>query len=150
MSGEEEVRNGLKCDNIITKKELAVVGFYAVIIVVFYLGIVVFGVIQCCRVHKWWKVKICGEETSKRWIIFIICVISFAYICFGLAFMTFDNNWPWICFAKQNELGKMTGHICLWVQFRVAFLSLLSAALCIFCAVAAILILWELYMNPLY
>ena len=149
VSDEEEVRNGVKCDFNVTmwptKEEIGAVFFYEIIILIFLLGVWVFCVIQCRRVCKWWNVTIFGKKRNKCCIISIISSISFAYTCFGLAFITFDNNWPWICFAKYYEMSYKAAEICSWISTRVLFLSILSATLCISCGSVAIFILWELY-----
>ena len=142
VSHEEEVRNGVICD---LHKEVDAAIFFAFIFIVFLVGVVVFAIIQCCRVSRWWKVKsnICGEEYTVCICLLITAIIllSIAYIFIGFIFITFDNNWPWICLAKQNEMVKMAGQICCWVS--VGLLAILSISLIIFCLFVAVLIVWE-------
>ena len=145
VSDEEEVRNGVICD--LHEEETGAAIFFGAILLVFLVGVVVFAIIQCCGVSRWWKVKsnICGKEYTVCLCLLIIAIIllSIAYIVIGFIFITFDNNWPWICFAKQNEMVKMAGQICSWVRTRVGLLAVLSILLIVFCLFVAFLIVWE-------
>ena len=145
VSDDEKALNGVKCE--LLEEETAAGIFYGAIIAVFLEGVLIFAIVQCCRVFRWWEVKseICGKERTmnKCLLIAAIVVLSIAYIFIGFTFITFDNNWPWICFAKQDEMKGMTGRICFWVRTRVTYLAYLSISLCIFCFVVAFLIVWE-------
>ena len=143
VSGEEGVRNGIKCD-LLTEQNGAMV-FYVAITGLYFIGVIGFGLIQTYRVNKWWSVKPQYFSSRSGECIMTSCVvinISILFLFIGGIFFAVDNNWPWICFAKQAEMSGV-GSICSWIRARVALLALVFVALCFLLVLVMCLILLE-------
>ena len=121
ISGEDDVRNGFDCSN-----ERGIEGaiiFYIAICIVFSISSGAFVVFMI--IHKLEYLPKCSSRNwsccfAYLWYIVHFPLIGIAFVITGLMFIAADNNWPWICLAK-NE-----GDICSWVIVRVGFLAVVT------------------------
>ena len=61
-----------------------------------------------------------GYCFAYLWYIVHFPLIGIVFIITGLMFIAADNNWPWICLAKNDS------NICSWVIVRVGLLAVVT------------------------
>ena len=119
VSGGEDVRSGFDCTNERGLNGAKV--FFIVICIVFIITIVIFVlykiVINCTYLPKCSSCNSDGGYCfAYVWYIVHFPIMLIFFLITGLMFIAADNNWPWICFAKND------GDICYWVMVRVGLL----------------------------
>ena len=147
VSGEEEVRSGFDCSNGIGLEGAK--GFFIVICIVFSITIVLFVlyklVINCQHLPKG---STCSSSWNNCccffayfWYIVHFLFIGIVFIITGLMFIAADNNWPWICFAKNAD------NICYWVRVRVGLLAAVTGLSFLFFASSIVLSPTKCYLK---
>lgn len=143
VSGDESVRTGANCT--VVGRSKAAGGFYGATSLLLFLGLLVFAVYQIYNLYKKWKI----EDVRITWVnrhrnciaISYIVVVSVLFASVGIIFMAIDNNWPWICFARDNDT------ICLWVKLRVTLLAIITLCFCVIFFAVIYLFIWEWHLE---
>ena len=144
ISGEDNVRSGFDCSNEIGFK--GAIGFFSVICSVFFISSVVVVVSKNINKRKHlgdyssynWKWKSCCVNIG--YIVYYL-VMGIVFVITGLMFIAADNNWPWICLAKNDS------NICYWVMVRVDILAVVTVISFLFLFSSAALSLFECYKK---
>ena len=143
VSGDEDVRSGLNCTSISTS--LAATGFYILTASLLCFGLFVFGTYQIYNLHVKWSIKKTGVGCIDDHYICLgtvyAVIIALVFMLNGTLFMAVDNNWPWICLAKDSD------NICTWVRIRVVSLVFITICMCVIFFVILYLLLWEWYSE---
>ena len=138
ISGGENVRSGFDCSN-----ERGIVGaiiFCIVICIVFFISIVVVVVFKIInKRHHLPKYPICKWKRYcvYFWYIVYFLVMGIVFLITGLMFIAADNNWPWICLAKNDS------NICYWVLVRVGLLAVVTVFSILLLSSSLALSLWQ-------
>ena len=143
VSGDEDVRSGMNCTSISTS--LAATGFYILTASLLCFGLFVFGIYQIYNLHIKWSIKKTGVSFIDDHSICLgtvyAVIIALVFMLNGTLFMAVDNNWPWICLAKDSD------NICAWVRVRVVSLAFITICMCVIFFVILYLLLWEWYSE---
>ena len=123
ISGEDNVRSGYDCSNETGFKGAII--FYIAICIVFSICSGVFVVFKFINKLKYfpnyssrnWNLSCCF---AYLWYIVHFSFFGIVFIVTGLMFIAVDNNWPWICLAKNDS------DICYWVIVRVGLLAVVT------------------------
>ena len=142
VSGDEDVRSGLNCS---ISTSLAATGFYILTASLLCFGLFVFGTYQIYNLHIKWSIKKTGVGFINDHYICLgtvyAAIIALVFMLNGTLFMAIDNNWPWICLAKDSD------NICTWVRIRVVSLVFITICMCVIFFVILYLLLWEWYFE---
>jgi hypothetical protein len=155
VSGEQEVKSGVDCTE--RYKPFSAMGYHVASSGLLSVGIILFGIIQVYRLFNKWDLTFAREQKCsnmkqdniRAWVdhhhkylgTTYIIVISFVFFLIGAIFMAVDNNWPWICFAKEQN------NICTWVRVRVGLLALIAFSAFVLFIGVSLLSISELYNS---
>ena len=128
ISGEESVRSGFDCSN--ERGAEGAIIFYIAICILYVISsgvYVVFKIItKTVYLRRYARARASNILINGFTYLSYIGYFSFigiVFIIIGLMFIASDNNWPWICLAKNDD------RICYWVMVRVDFLTTVTVVL---------------------
>ena len=137
ISGEDNVRSGFDCSN-----ERGIEGaiiFYIAICIVFFISVVVVVVSSIINKSKHlpdYNNKLVRYCVYFYYIVYYL-VMGIFFLITGLMFIAADNNWPWICLAKND------GNICYWVIVRVGLLAVVTVFSILLLLSSIVLSFWQ-------